>query len=98
MEGRYAEGRLAEEEEWMNKPVDGNKFIRSICYAQDDGVRVRVGSSVSEEQYEERFWRLLEEQDKVLRSYFAQKGGARGQRGKGSHGKGREHVKRDMHV
>ena len=27
--------------------------------------------------------RLLEEQDKVLRSYFAQKGGARGQRGKG---------------
>jgi hypothetical protein len=27
--------------------------------------------------------RLLEEQDKVLRSYFAQKGGARGQKGKG---------------
>ena len=27
--------------------------------------------------------RLLEEQDKVLRSYFAQKGGARSQRGKG---------------
>ncbi len=34
--------------------------------------------------------RLLEEQDKVLRSYFAQKGGARGQKGKGIHGKGRE--------
>ncbi len=27
--------------------------------------------------------RLLESQDKVLRSYFAQKGGARSQRGKG---------------
>ena len=42
--------------------------------------------------------RLLEEQDKVLRSYFAQKGGARGQKGEGSHGKGREHVKWDMYV
>ena len=36
---------------------------------------------------------LLEEQDKVLRSYFAQKGGARSQRGEGIQGKGREHVK-----
>ena len=26
-------------------------------------------------------------------SYFAQKGGARGQKGEGTHGKGREHVK-----
>ena len=44
--------------------------------------------------------RLLEEQDKVLvlRSYFAQKKRARGQRGKGIHGKGREHVKWDMYV
>jgi len=42
--------------------------------------------------------RLLEEQDKVLRSYFAQKGGTRGQRGEGTHGKGREHVKWDMYV
>ena len=42
--------------------------------------------------------RLLEEQDKVLRSYFAQKGGARSQRGEGIHGKGREHVKWDGHV
>ena len=42
--------------------------------------------------------RLLEEQDKVLRSYFAQKGGARGQRGEGTHGQGREHVKWDMYV
>jgi len=39
--------------------------------------------------------RLLEEQDKVLRSYFAQKGGARSQRGEGIQGKGREHVKWD---
>ena len=31
---------------------------------------------------------LLEEQDKVLRSYFAQKGGARSQEGKGIHGVG----------
>jgi len=38
------------------------------------------------------------EQDKVLRSYFAQKGGTRGQRGKGTHGKGRGHVKWDMYV
>ena len=42
--------------------------------------------------------RLLEEQDKVLRSYFAQKGGMRGQRGEGTHGKGREHVKWDMYM
>ncbi len=34
--------------------------------------------------------RLLEEQDKVLRAYFAQKGGARSQRGEGI--QGREHV------
>ena len=38
--------------------------------------------------------RLLETQDKVLRSYFAQKGGA-GQR---VHSKGREHVKWDMYA
>jgi hypothetical protein len=42
--------------------------------------------------------RLLEEQDKVLRSYFAQKGGTRGQRGEGTRGQGREHVKWDMYV
>jgi ribonuclease HI len=42
--------------------------------------------------------RLLEEQDKVLRSYFAQKGGARSQGGEGIHGKGREHVKWDMYA
>ena len=41
---------------------------------------------------------LLEEQDKVLRSYFAQKGGARSQRGEGIQGKGREHVKWDMYA
>jgi hypothetical protein len=40
--------------------------------------------------------RLLEEQDKVLRSSFAQKGEARSQGGEGIHGKGREHVKWDM--
>ena len=38
--------------------------------------------------------RLLEEQDKVLQSYFAQKGGE----SKGVHGKGREHVKWDMYA
>jgi hypothetical protein len=37
---------------------------------------------------------LLEDQDKVLRAYFAQKGG---QRGEGIQGKGREHVKWDMY-
>ena len=42
--------------------------------------------------------RLLEEQDKVLRSYFAQQGGTRGQRGEGNHGQGRDHVKWDMYV
>ena len=35
---------------------------------------------------------LLEEQDKVLRSYFAQKDGAQSQRGEGIQGEGREHV------
>jgi hypothetical protein len=42
--------------------------------------------------------RQLEEQDKVLRSYFAQKGGARSRGGEGTHGKGREHVKWDMYA
>ena len=42
--------------------------------------------------------RLLEEQDKVLRAYFAQKGGARSQRGAGIQGKGRAHVKWDMYA
>jgi hypothetical protein len=42
--------------------------------------------------------RLLEEQDKVLRSYFAQKSGARSQGGGGIYGKGREHVKWDMYA
>jgi hypothetical protein len=40
--------------------------------------------------------RLLEEQDKVLRSYFAQKSWAQG--GEGTHGKGREHAKWDMYA
>jgi hypothetical protein len=35
--------------------------------------------------------RLLEEQDKVLRSYFAQKGGTRSKEGDRGHCKGREH-------
>jgi len=35
---------------------------------------------------------LLEEQDKVLRYFSAQKGGARSQGGDRVHGKGREHV------
>ena len=42
--------------------------------------------------------RLLEEQDKVLRTYFTQKGGVRSQRGEGGQGKGREHVKWDMYA
>ena len=42
--------------------------------------------------------RLLEEQDKMLRSYFAQKGGARSQRGEGIQGRGREHVKWDIYA
>jgi hypothetical protein len=42
--------------------------------------------------------RLLEEKDKVLRAYFAQKGGARSQRGAGIQVKGREHVKWDMYA
>jgi hypothetical protein len=42
--------------------------------------------------------RLLEEQDKVLRAYFAQKGGVRSQRGEGIQGKGREHVKWDVYA
>jgi hypothetical protein len=42
--------------------------------------------------------RLLEEQDKVLRSYFAQKGGTRSNGGDRGDGKGREHVRFDMYV
>ena len=42
--------------------------------------------------------RLLEEQDKVLRSYLAQKGGSQSQKGEGIQGKGREHVKWDIYA
>ena len=42
--------------------------------------------------------RLLEEQDKVLRSYFPQKGGTRSKGGDRGNCKGREHVRFDMHV
>ena len=42
--------------------------------------------------------RLLEEQDKVLRSYFAQKGGTRSKGEDRSNCKGREHVKWDMYA
>jgi hypothetical protein len=42
--------------------------------------------------------RLLEEQDKVLRSYFAQKGGTRSKGGDRGNGKGREHVQWDMYA
>jgi hypothetical protein len=48
--------------------------------------------------YQKLVRRLLQEQDKVLRAYFAQKGGARSQRGEGIQGKGREHVKWDMYA
>jgi len=41
---------------------------------------------------------LLEEQDKVLRAYFKQKGWARSQKGEGIQGKGLEHVKWDMYA
>jgi hypothetical protein len=42
--------------------------------------------------------RLLEEQDKVLRSYLAQKGGKRSKGGDRSNCKGREHVQWDMYA
>jgi hypothetical protein len=41
---------------------------------------------------------LTDEQDKVLRAYFAQKGGARSQKGEGIQSKGREHVKWDVYA
>jgi hypothetical protein len=41
--------------------------------------------------------RLLEEQDKVLRSCFAQKGGTRNKGGDRGNGKGREHVQWNMY-
>ena len=42
--------------------------------------------------------RLLEEQDKVLRSYFAQKGGTRSKGRNIGKCKGREHVRFDTYV
>jgi hypothetical protein len=42
--------------------------------------------------------RLLEEQDKVLPSYFAQTGGTRSKRGDRGNCKVREHVQWDMHA
>jgi hypothetical protein len=42
--------------------------------------------------------RLLEEQDKVLRSYFARKGGTRSRGGGRGNCKGREHVQWDMYA
>jgi hypothetical protein len=41
---------------------------------------------------------LLEEQVKVLRSYFAQKGGTRSKEGGRGYCKGREHVQWDMYA
>ena len=40
--------------------------------------------------------RLLEEQNKVLRSYFAQKGGTRSKGGDSGNCKGQEHVRFDI--
>ena len=65
-----------------------NKRMKALGFLESKGNLIR----------QKLVRRLLEEQDKVLRSYFAQKGGARGQRGEGTHGKGREHVKCDMYV
>ena len=42
--------------------------------------------------------RLLEDQGKVLRSYFAQKRGTKNKGGDRSNCKGREHVQWDMYV
>jgi hypothetical protein len=42
--------------------------------------------------------RLLEEQDKVLRSYFAQKRGTKSKGGDRSNCKGREHIQWDIHA
>jgi hypothetical protein len=42
--------------------------------------------------------RLLEEQDKVLRSYFAQKGGTRSKGKDRSNYKGREHIHWDIYA
>jgi hypothetical protein len=42
--------------------------------------------------------RLLEEQDKVLRSYFAQKGGTWSKGGDKGNCKGREHVQWDRYA
>jgi hypothetical protein len=42
--------------------------------------------------------RLLEEQDKVLGSYFAQKGGTRSKGGDRGNRKVREHVQRDIYA
>jgi hypothetical protein len=42
--------------------------------------------------------RLLEERDKVLRSYFAQKGGTRSKGGDRGKCKGREHVQWDIYA
>jgi hypothetical protein len=42
--------------------------------------------------------RLLEKQDKVLRSYFAQKGETRSKGGDRGNCKGREHVQWDMYA
>jgi hypothetical protein len=42
--------------------------------------------------------RLIEEQDKVLRSYFAQKGGTRSKGGDMGKPQGREHVRFDIYA
>ena len=42
--------------------------------------------------------RILEEHDKVLRSYFAQKGGTRSKGGDRGNCKAREHVQWDMYA
>jgi len=60
------------------------------------GSREQVGPHSQETRQLVR--RLLEEQEKVLRSYFAQKGGALSKGWGGSNYEGREHVQWDIYA
>jgi hypothetical protein len=55
---------------------------------------VERATAVAQKQYKS----LLEEQDKVLRSYFAQKGGTQSKGGDRGNCKGREHFQWDMYT
>jgi hypothetical protein len=88
---------VGEEDELTTPRVDVC-CSKTPCWQRSKKIIICLATVDFEEAHSGKICVILQKQDKVLRSYFAQKGGTRGQRGGGTHGQGREHVKWDMYV